>query len=99
MRKLLGASLALELLRRHQRHHHRQMVDGGDDALALLIERHAAPVDSTDVAGRQESPARVRSEEHTSELQSLRHLVCRLLLEEKNSMRIKSYVYACFASS
>src|SRR5205814_9936573 len=28
---------------------------------------------------------RGRSEEHTSELQSLRHLVCRLLLEKKNS--------------
>src|SRR5258705_3094264 len=28
---------------------------------------------------------RTRSEEHTSELQSLRHLVCRLLLEKKNS--------------
>src|SRR5262245_62675745 len=27
---------------------------------------------------------RSRSEEHTSELQSLRHLVCRLLLEKKN---------------
>src|ERR1039458_3256681 len=27
-----------------------------------------------------------RSEEHTSELQSLRHLVCRLLLEKKNLM-------------
>src|SRR5258705_2110945 len=27
----------------------------------------------------------VRSEEHTSELQSLRHLVCRLLLEKKNT--------------
>src|SRR5258705_2820250 len=27
--------------------------------------------------------ARLRSEEHTSELQSLRHLVCRLLLETK----------------
>src|ERR1039458_10571299 len=27
---------------------------------------------------------RMRSEEHTSELQSLRHLVCRLLLEKKN---------------
>src|SRR5471030_1515742 len=27
--------------------------------------------------------AAVRSEEHTSELQSLRHLVCRLLLEKK----------------
>src|SRR5262245_62256234 len=28
-----------------------------------------------------------RSEEHTSELQSLRHLVCRLLLEKKNAKR------------
>src|SRR5258705_6240547 len=27
----------------------------------------------------------LRSEEHTSELQSLRHLVCRLLLEKKNN--------------
>src|SRR5262245_62406716 len=31
----------------------------------------------------QEKPGE-RSEEHTSELQSLRHLVCRLLLEKKN---------------
>src|SRR5258705_7255049 len=29
----------------------------------------------------------LRSEEHTSELQSLRHLVCRLLLEKKNIFR------------
>src|SRR5258705_7079071 len=29
--------------------------------------------------------ARSRSEEHTSELQSLRHLVCRLLLEKKKN--------------
>src|SRR5262245_63842117 len=29
-----------------------------------------------------------RSEEHTSELQSLRHLVCRLLLEKKNKQNI-----------
>src|SRR5258705_7139155 len=29
-----------------------------------------------------------RSEEHTSELQSLRHLVCRLLLEKKNIQEI-----------
>src|SRR5438045_6916039 len=28
----------------------------------------------------------VRSEEHTSELQSLRHLVCRLLLEKKKNI-------------
>src|SRR5947199_5613570 len=35
--------------------------------------------------GKQGSsfPVRRRSEEHTSELQSLRHLVCRLLLEKK----------------
>src|SRR5258705_9743614 len=31
---------------------------------------------------------RHRSEEHTSELQSLRHLVCRLLLEKKNTYMI-----------
>src|SRR5437899_7154555 len=30
-----------------------------------------------------------RSEEHTSELQSLRHLVCRLLLEKKNTTLAK----------
>src|SRR5947199_8088855 len=30
-----------------------------------------------------------RSEEHTSELQSLRHLVCRLLLEKKKQTRKK----------
>src|SRR5436853_6500429 len=29
---------------------------------------------------------RTRSEEHTSELQSLRHLVCRLLLEKKKKI-------------
>src|SRR5947199_3539860 len=30
----------------------------------------------------------IRSEEHTSELQSLRHLVCRLLLEKKKNHRL-----------
>src|SRR5947199_5956917 len=32
-----------------------------------------------------------RSEEHTSELQSLRHLVCRLLLEKKKKNKKKDY--------
>src|SRR5258705_2336286 len=32
---------------------------------------------------------KVRSEEHTSELQSLRHLVCRLLLEKKKKITLK----------
>src|SRR5262245_43239223 len=35
---------------------------------------------------RQAIAKRARSEEHTSELQSLRHLVCRLLLEKKNKI-------------
>src|SRR5437899_10258599 len=38
---------------------------------------------STDTRSRSKQGA--RSEEHTSELQSLRHLVCRLLLEKKNT--------------
>src|SRR5258705_7345534 len=36
----------------------------------------------------------MRSEEHTSELQSLRHLVCRLLLEKK-----KQKMPCCFSST
>src|SRR2546423_8081153 len=34
--------------------------------------------------GRRRRAHRIRSEEHTSELQSLAYLVCRLLLEKKN---------------
>src|ERR1035438_10777028 len=34
-----------------------------------------------------------RSEEHTSELQSLRHLVCRLLLEKK--IKALMHLWAC----
>src|SRR5205814_5335811 len=45
----------------------------------------------TNVAGRRAAPPhgrlRLRSEEHTSELQSLRHLVCRLLLEKKKKKK------------
>src|SRR5690349_23814254 len=36
--------------------------------------------------------ARVRSEEHTSELQSRRDLVCRLLLEKKKKKRISKHM-------
>src|SRR5436853_7220866 len=34
-----------------------------------------------------QKPKKIRSEEHTSELQSLRHLVCRLLLEKKKKKK------------
>src|SRR5690554_7760448 len=46
----------------------------------------------------ERSKALARSEEHTSELQSRPHLVCRLLLEKKNHIQpcgelISSYFY------
>src|ERR1035441_6097388 len=49
----------------------------GCEVIAAETPRTAA--DAVEIAARLR-----RSEEHTSELQSLRHLVCRLLLEKKN---------------
>src|SRR5258708_18002719 len=43
------------------------------------------------VNGRRRSSN--RSEEHTSELQSPDHLVCRLLLEKKNKLANNAFVY------
>src|SRR5207253_7509305 len=40
-----------------------------------------------------------RSEEHTSELQSRGHLVCRLLLEKKKTSKIRSYHQAVTTTS
>src|SRR5947207_6204427 len=42
-----------------------------------------------DDRGRRSAENRFRSEEHTSELQSHSDLVCRLLLEKKNSQSAK----------
>src|SRR6476659_11382987 len=55
---------------------------------ALPISTRSAPAARSRSAGWW--PTNVRSEEHTSELQSLRHLVCRLLLEKKNAHRSRS---------
>src|SRR6266576_2007324 len=44
-----------------------------------------------DVMAARISQSRDRSEEHTSELQSRRELVCRLLLEKKKKINIKTY--------
>src|SRR5689334_15085946 len=46
--------------------------------------RHATGIDLTPAMIEK---ARERSEEHTSELQSQFHLVCRLLLEKKNKKK------------
>src|SRR5258708_15570799 len=70
------------------------------DALPISTKRDsqmqrdlAAPKDSTAVtentsraSGPEDSEEDDRSEEHTSELQSPDHLVCRLLLEKKDKL-------------
>src|SRR5687767_15406251 len=49
---------------------------------SLMKSRHAREI--AGAAGQYDGTAsQVRSEEHTSELQSLAYLVCRLLLEKK----------------
>src|SRR5436853_4468318 len=48
-----------------------------------LVRIFLADVISRPTRVPPERPHTDRSEEHTSELQSLRHLVCRLLLEKK----------------
>src|SRR6185436_21125410 len=52
---------------------------------AGVPERRGKPSDFTQVGASEGSGG--RSEEHTSELQSPDHLVCRLLLEKKTNRR------------
>src|SRR6266511_1472750 len=66
------------------------------DALPILIASSIAKADSSgsvQIASARRSK-RSRSEEHTSELQSRKNLVCRLLLEKK-----KNPIRNFFASS
>src|SRR5947199_1133914 len=69
--------------------------------LVRVLPRWWAPTDAAPARQPTYSPIpsprrrriRGRSEEHTSELQSLRHLVCRLLLEKKkkNILTVTTY--------
>src|SRR5471030_297894 len=69
--------------------------DDGSDRLKLLVIVEIDEFHTLRIASD------FRSEEHTSELQSLRHLVCRLLLEKKkknilnvvNSPKTKQYIH------
>src|SRR2546422_8550794 len=57
-------------------------IPGNPTAAAPLIRcPRPSPIHTLRVVRRE--PASARSEEHTSELQSRLHLVCRLLLEKK----------------
>src|SRR5437016_8775578 len=57
------------------------------------VEREVDQHKGNDHNGSRKEPAiprahpQIRSEEHTSELQSLTNLVCRLLLEKKNTTK------------
>src|SRR5262245_64652184 len=51
--------------------------------MSIVVPRQTPPSLSGSSSFALVSAQRSRSEEHTSELQSLRHLVCRLLLEKK----------------
>src|SRR2546423_2691606 len=58
------------------------------DALPICPRRGAVGDKGRHPAGCRGRARRLRSEEHTSELQSLAYLVCRLLLEKKKKILI-----------
>src|SRR5205823_11418535 len=60
------------------------------EAFAVICARHALPHDPRrldELYTARVLPLLRRSEEHTSELQSLAYLVCRLLLEKKKKKK------------
>src|SRR5205814_8291023 len=69
------------------------LIDVGDARIGNVVYRNGTlwtahpvfyPCCAPTTPPNRSRDRRPRSEEHTSELQSLRHLVCRLLLEKKN---------------
>src|SRR2546429_4547012 len=82
----------------------RKFFQADDIPLLLQIERRDFVAHAREVLRRREGigpharaqrnhGARFRSEEHTSELQSRLHLVCRLLLEKKKKYEINQLYY------
>src|SRR5437899_6014672 len=60
-----------------------QLVEHAVGVAPVVVVAHARGLELVEVEIRLDHEPALRSEEHTSELQSLRHLVCRLLLEKK----------------
>src|SRR5437870_7454082 len=69
--------------------------------LPITRRPRASSATSSVVAWRPTRPTRrwSRSEEHTSELQSRGHLVCRLLLEKKNGKQTPRRRSECYRNS
>src|SRR5438552_4510332 len=86
---VLGPQRAGPMIRSHVERHHLLVANEGDEVVGVVAYRtdwfQCTMVSLVCVTER-------RSEEHTSELQSPDHLVCRLLLEKKKNTnyRIRS---------
>src|SRR2546422_8164518 len=74
---------------RIRQHDDQRVVDEGKDRRAAHVRLHEDIQHFVEHIGGRED----RSEEHTSELQSRLHLVCRLLLEKKKNKKNKSLLY------
>src|SRR5438093_1846930 len=59
---------------------------GHSPRISSIAARACSCTERRRVSGSAASSTGVRSEEHTSELQSLTNLVCRLLLEKKQNL-------------
>src|SRR2546422_6665054 len=92
--KVLGGRLSIEIRSVNHRYFNPQLklpfelggVEGPlRERLRHLLERGHVTVSARWIEAPQREAAVARSEEHTSELQSRLHLVCRLLPEKKKN--------------
>src|SRR5947208_12295663 len=76
--------------RRSTRRRPRTTIESG--ATVCGADASPSPCACTTHGARMTEPTAMRSEEHTSELQSPDHLVCRLLLEKKKKNKDKKKI-------
>src|SRR3712207_5168779 len=80
-----GHDAAINVMRRLLQSQGAEVVHLGHDRGVDAVVRAALEEDVQGVAISSYQGGHVRSEEHTSELQSRQYLVCRLLLEKKKT--------------
>src|SRR2546430_3428070 len=71
----------------------RSMVGWSSAARVSVSRRNQARPGTSGARCAYRATCRLRSEEHTSELQSQSNLVCRLLLEKKKKIKTDKYAY------
>src|SRR3712207_8984308 len=75
-----------------------QPVRGGAPGAGPVLRQHRREHRLREARGEPRGGRGGRSEEHTSELQSRQYLVCRLLLETKNTKFITTHNSASYTS-